>query len=103
MIYIIKTGSFVKIGYTTNVARRLGQLQSANPEPLELIDSIPGTLAVERSIHEKLSPYRSEGGNEWYKLTPEVTEFVNNFRGLGLLRLLEDRQYRQDRKESGSL
>lgn len=92
MIYVAKTKNFVKIGYSTNVKRRINQLQSANPEPVELVDSIPGTLELERSIHDKLSPYRCEGGNEWYRMTPEVVNFVNNIHGLGIMRLLENKR-----------
>lgn len=89
MIYIIRTSNFVKIGYSTDVNRRFKELQAANPLLLELVGSFPGTLSLERTIHAKLRPHRCGGGSEWYQMTSNVTEFVNNFRTNGLLRLLE--------------
>lgn len=90
MIYVFKSGKFVKIGYSTDVSRRLREMQTANPEPIELVGSIPGTLTLEKTIHRKLRAYRCGGGSEWYKTTGEVLEFVNNLRSNGLLRLLEN-------------
>ena len=68
-IYVIRCGSFSKIGFSKDPERRLRDLQCANPLPLELIGTIPGSLITESRLHAE---YRNKHvRNEWFDLTEE--------------------------------
>lgn len=66
MIYFVRCQKAVKIGYTKNVVKRFGELQSANHTELELLTAIPGTLGTEALFHEVLKDSRIRG--EWFHL-----------------------------------
>ena len=66
-LYIIKavgTG-LVKIGFSTNVPKRLKSLQTASPYRLEVLATWAGTDADEKALHLKFAEYRKTG--EWFK------------------------------------
>lgn len=72
MIYFIQqSGSnMVKIGYTSNSGeKRLGELQTGNPNILELIACVGGSRETERLLHSLLQTHHIRG--EWYSLTPD--------------------------------
>jgi hypothetical protein len=60
----------IKIGKSTNVRRRIQQLQTGNPVTLHLMGWIDSgdDDALERSLHEKYSKLRGAGG-EWFAIT----------------------------------
>lgn len=57
--------SQVKIGYTTNLVRRMSQLERQRGRKLDLLGSMRGGYNLERAMHGRFSKYRVEG-NEWY-------------------------------------
>jgi len=66
-VYLIQSGACgpLKIGFTAcDVAKRLTQLQTGNPQPLRLVASIPGTKQIERHLHGAFSDLRLTG--EWF-------------------------------------
>jgi hypothetical protein len=65
----------VKIGYSTNPQRRLKELLTANDGKLELAKVVPGTIKDERKYHQVFC--HSKVRREWFKLTPEIEEFIN--------------------------
>lgn len=71
-VYFVATFDerFVKIGFSTDVAQRVRALNAANPEPLNLLGSVPGTPADERAWHIRLAAHRA--GGEWFRLAPAV-------------------------------
>jgi len=73
-IYVVCGGSFVKIGYSTNVAERLASLQTASPTKLELLATFPGSPRDERQLHERFAGLHSTG--EWFRKTPELLAFI---------------------------
>jgi hypothetical protein len=58
----------VKVGVTTNLARRLVTLQTSAPARLSVLWTTPGDSALERELHTHLAAYRTSG--EWFDLTP---------------------------------
>ena len=66
MIYFVQCERAVKIGYTKNVCKRLGELQSANPHKLQLLVSVPGSRGLEAAFHRAFKPYKVRG--EWFNL-----------------------------------
>jgi hypothetical protein len=59
----------VKIGRTTNLRKRFGDLQTAHPWPLSLVGFIPledesGQIEQEAALHERFKHFRLQG--EWF-------------------------------------
>src|SRR6185503_4159626 len=74
-VYVIRSsGGFYKVGVASDVVKRIKALQTANPQPIELVcarhSSSPYEL--EKRLHRYLAEHRSGGGTEWFKLSPEV-------------------------------
>ncbi len=65
----------IKIGWTSNVAKRLGRL---GPSP-ELLALKPGTLDDEAEIHDRLRGLAVRG-REYYDLSGDVVAVVNELR-----------------------
>lgn len=65
-IYVLGTadGRTVKIGRTTNLAKRVGDIQNMSPIPLELLWSHPGGHALETNLHRQFAARRTHG--EWF-------------------------------------
>lgn len=83
-VYIITTGDkrLFKIGRTKNdVAKRLKQLQTGNPDKLHIYFAIPtaDSAALEASLHRKYKEYRILGG-EWFKISEaEVKKIIKTY------------------------
>ena len=79
-IYCVETADsrFVKIGFTTNLALRVLQVRSDAKRmyrsEARLLGSIPGDIALERSIHQHLRSVRDIF--EWYHNTAECKRLL---------------------------
>lgn len=60
----------IKIGCTRTSYRRLQQLRTWSPLPLELVAELPGGKAVERQFHDRHAEFRSHG--EWFNWSPTL-------------------------------
>lgn len=67
----------IKIGVSDDVKNRLRTYSSWSPVPLELIVAIPGSYALERSLHESLAYAHSH--LEWFH---PVDELLNGIHAL---------------------
>lgn len=72
-IYVIGTHEKQKIGFSSNVGRRLRSLQTGNSDTLKIHHSVevPAEQArfVEKTIHHEYNYLRIKG--EWFTMTPE--------------------------------
>ena len=66
----------VKIGRTTNLAKRMDNLQGGNAVPLRLLRKIRGG-DHERVLHKNLAEYRRHG--ELFEMTPALVGYLNRF------------------------
>lgn len=73
-LYFFHTGNRIKIGVSKNVRRRMGDVSRTSGLSLTLLGSIPGSFALERFVHDKLSDHRLEG--EWFTDSLEVRRLV---------------------------
>ena len=85
----------VKIGYSIeNLYRRKRDIQTGCPDPIKLLGIIPCNNKVEmmdceRDLHRQFQKYNTVG--EWFRLTPEISDYIKNFTELGKEILEEDR------------
>ena len=61
----------VKIGQSVNVKWRVSELQGGCPYPLRVLAT---TTIAETELHQRFSGCRIR--NEWFRLTPEIEEFI---------------------------
>jgi predicted GIY-YIG superfamily endonuclease len=64
----------VKIGFTKNLQKRLGAIQTGNPTPVKVhytieFDTEKEMRYAEKRLHETLRHLRKKG--EWFDLSPE--------------------------------
>lgn len=72
----------VKIGFATDVHRRLESIQTGNHVQLMLHSGFKSAPYVERIIHRVLAPYRIF--NEWFRHDDEVEQLIVCFEDIDL-------------------
>jgi hypothetical protein len=81
VVYVIGTGdpNFVKIGFTTNLKKRLRSLRTASHvEPIVHL-AIPGTRSFEQELHTRFASDRHN--REWFRLTKKIETFIASEQG----------------------
>lgn len=75
-IYFIQRGHDgpIKIGRGDNPKKRLRQLQTASPEPLNLLGEVCGSMEFETWLHRKFRHLNISG--EWFKPDSELVEYI---------------------------
>lgn len=73
-VYFAQAGTRIKIGWSRNVATRITQLQTSNPDPIQLLATTPGGRTLERQLHTRFAPHRITG--EWFQTHPELTTYI---------------------------
>lgn len=86
MIYfLVKDEAFVKIGYSDNPEKRRSQLQTASPEPLRILCTVPGTRKQEKELHGYFRPLKTIlGGSEWFRLSTGLEMYIRRLTELGI-------------------
>lgn len=81
-VYFVQRGEDgpIKIGWSQDVTRRIGELQVANAERLFLLGAIPGTMKDETKTHKRFIHLRINA--EWFQSCEEIVEYVRNFGGV---------------------
>jgi len=73
-VYFIEGDSAVKIGYSTDMYKRLADLRTGSKEPMVLIDYAMAGREVERELHRILASERLSG--EWFKTTDKTMDLI---------------------------
>lgn len=74
VVYFIGAGPFIKIGYTRDVTRRMIQLCTGCPYPIELLGTISGASGTEAKLHDRFAAHRAHG--EWFHRHVEILNFI---------------------------
>jgi hypothetical protein len=71
VVYFLRCGEMVKIGWSDNVLQRQRTLELATGLPMELLATIPGGLQLEAFLHACFRKQNGEG--EWFRIEGPVT------------------------------
>ena len=75
MIYFIKQGEYVKIGFTNRFKTRLSQLQVSSPIKLQVLAIVEGDKNDELKFHNQFKHIASNG--EWFMQCDELNSFID--------------------------
>lgn len=78
---------FVKIGWASNIRKRMRHLQTGLPGPLLLLGYTEGAKRLEAELHSRLAEHRCRG--EWFATCPAVVSAIP--RALPFLSVTVDR------------
>lgn len=67
-------GQPVKIGFTTTLKSRMGELQVCNPHILEVLLTIDGTVDDEGALHKQFHEFWIHG--EWFRPEPDIFRWL---------------------------
>ncbi len=81
-LYFIKCGDYVKIGTSRSVKDRIDQLQTGNPQEIEVLAVFEEQAFREYAIHKTFVHLNIRG--EWFRYTEEIENY---------LKVLEQREY----------
>jgi hypothetical protein len=70
VVYFVKAGHAVKIGFSANLPFRLREIAAMQAEPITVLGIKLGGRTHEAELHRRLSEYRLNG--EWFRDCPEV-------------------------------
>jgi len=74
-VYFMRMNDVVKIGFSSDVGKRLNSIQTACPGPADVIKVIPGSDQTERYFHAHFANYRQQG--EWFRLEGALAAFLS--------------------------
>jgi hypothetical protein len=73
-IYFVAQRDAVKIGFSVYPDKRIGNIQTANSEPLEVLGYYRGEQEEEKRLHVQFAHLKIKG--EWFRATPELMSLV---------------------------
>lgn len=76
MLYLLKSGNYLKIGYAKNIEERMKLYTTHNPD-FELLDKAEGTLLDEKELHKLCKKWQHR--TEWYDYNEEVIKIFKEF------------------------
>ncbi len=75
-VYAIQSGSFIKIGKTMRLRKRVATYRAHNPTykllSVRSFSDAEAMAAFEKCMHTKFTNYRKDDEQEWFKNTPEI-------------------------------
>ncbi len=76
MIYFVRCAArnAIKIGMAEDPSKRLRALQTACPDPLEMLGTVPGERKQEKEFHRKFTHLRILG--EWFRADQDLIETI---------------------------
>jgi hypothetical protein len=78
LTYFIECGGRVKIGKTTDVRRRMTEMQAGMPYPPAVLAAVPEYVVTEARAHEVWAGLRRHG--EWFEATPELRRWIRELK-----------------------
>jgi len=73
-VYFIAVREFIKIGWTKNWRKRISQMQTANPDRIEILLVVGRPVVYEKTMHQKFAEHRTRG--EWFTDCPAIRDHI---------------------------
>ena len=73
--YFLRSGEFLKIGYTSALGRRVSELETSSANKMEVVGFLPGSRELEMRLHRAFHRLRHKG--EWFRYESPLVEFVD--------------------------
>lgn len=77
-VYFIEMNEFIKIGFTTNLDRRMEDLAHGHPYEINLIHHIEGSFNTESDLHRKFKHLHVRG--EWFSKAPDLLQYIEELK-----------------------
>lgn len=74
VVYFVRSGDAVKIGFTTDLESRVKAFRTASPEEFDVWMTIEGSARLERYFHRMFAGDRIR--NEWFKVSSAILDYV---------------------------
>lgn len=74
IVYFIEASSAIKVGFTTDLGKRLADLRTSSAESLSIMDYARAGKEVEAEIHRILASERRSG--EWFAATDKTVDLI---------------------------
>jgi hypothetical protein len=87
VVYFVKIGKRIKIGFTTNLNERLKAFQGLSPEPINVLLTIPGGRKLETRLHQLFAEHRIR--NEFFHDEFFLSSFINMAKQKGVATAFE--------------
>jgi hypothetical protein len=81
VVYFVRGGDFIKIGFSKRWQGRMSGLQTGSPVKLELLHVEPGDVAKERALHRHFHHLHSH--REWFRAGSELLAYIEMLKGRG--------------------
>jgi len=76
-VHVGRKDTYIKIGVSSNPHKRLKQIQTGNPKPVDIWFTAILCGDYEKDIHSILQGARASGGSEWFRLSDDrVSAFI---------------------------
>lgn len=77
-VYFIRAGDAIKIGFSQSPNARKNELQTGNPEKLQILAIVPTSVLQEHEAHAQFDELRIRG--EWFQATPELLQYIEKMK-----------------------
>ena len=74
MIYFVRQGRYVKIGFTDNPKKRISTIQVSVPTKIEMMLLIEGGRKLEKELHDRFHKQRTNG--EWFLIDEDIDNYL---------------------------
>jgi hypothetical protein len=78
-VYFMRSGDFIKIGFSADPKSRLHAMLTSNPAGIEIVRIVKGTKKTEREYHERFRAYRHH--REWFRLEGGLKDWLGKING----------------------
>ena len=79
-VYFVRSGEFIKIGYSRSPLARMRGLQRPGVPKVRLLLCFPGSPNDEKYYHRAFANLRQPGAGELFRADPALTDFIKETR-----------------------
>jgi hypothetical protein len=103
MIYVVKSGTYFKVGYSKDIKKRMQGYLTHTPDAELILYTDEGDTLLEKHIHKSLTKYHHK--NEWFNIfegyEAYISEIISTFEIGSFKDLVKDIQEKYKSDKSG--